>query len=438
LVGGDHLEVLEVVRTVPEKRVVCRARWQGRDVFAKLFLDKKAETYAQRDQLGVERLLAGDIATPALLTAAKTVESNHPVLVYEAILGSQDAETAYQQLASNERKDLVLALVETIAQHHKVGLIQTDLHLKNFLLQKQHIYTLDGDGIRSIAQSDHDQMLGNLCVFLSKLDVLDLEAWRVALLAAYHAVNPDLDINSAQLKSRTDQHRIKASTRYADEKVFRVCTDVAVNKGTDYYHAQSSVYQHLEVPANLAAYDDLVNAGEMLKDGNTCTVVSSLLSEQAVVIKRYNLKSAGHAFGRAFRKRRRLGVLRARAYFISAYIDALDIAEYFANNRDKKERAAAMKQTVALFYRLYLLKISHGDMKATNIKMLTDGKPSLIDLDSMQQHTTDAVALKAHARDIKRFMRNWDEQPALFNAFVKVFKVVYPDHAALHAAQILA
>jgi len=378
LVGGDHLEVLEVVRTVPEKRVVCRARWQGRDVFAKLFLDKKAETYAQRDQLGVERLLAGDIATPALLTAAKTVESNHPVLVYEAILGSQDAETAYQQLASNERKDLVLALVETIAQHHKVGLIQTDLHLKNFLLQKQHIYTLDGDGIR----------------------------------------------------------------------------------------AQSSVYQHLEVPANLAAYDDLVNAGEMLKDGNTCTVVSSLLSEQAVVIKRYNLKSAGHAFGRAFRKsraaaswsnahrlkllgiatpdpialfeQRRLGVLRARAYFISAYIDALDIAEYFANNRDKKERAAAMKQTVALFYRLYLLKISHGDMKATNIKMLTDGKPSLIDLDSMQQHTTDAVALKAHARDIKRFMRNWDEQPALFNAFVKVFKVVYPDHAALHAAQILA
>ena len=100
-------------------------------------------------------------------------------------------------------------------------------------------------------------------------------------------------------------------------------------------------------------------------------------------------------------------------------------------------RAEAVKQAIQLFYRLYLLKISHGDMKATNIKVLADGQSLLIDLDSMQQHKRDASAQKAHVRDIKRFMQNWKDTPSLYNAFVKVFKVVYADHAPLQAAQIL-
>ena len=76
-------------------------------------------------------------------------------------------------------------------------------------------------------------------------------------------------------------------------------------------------------------------------------------------------------------------------------------------------------------------------MKATNIKVLTDGWVLLIDLDSMQQHKVGIAAKKAHVRDIKRFMRNWKDQPSLYNAFVKAFKVVYADHAILQTAEIL-
>jgi len=92
-----------------------------------------------------------------------------------------------------------------------------------------------------------------------------------------------------------------------------------------------------------------------------------------------------------------------------------------------------------LFYRLYLLNLSHGDMKATNIKIL-DQQPVLIDLDSMQQHKCAWFFRRKHARDLKRFMRNWtsgqSKDVSLVRAFMKVFKVVYADHAPLKLANI--
>jgi hypothetical protein len=64
-----------------------------------------------------------------------------------------------------------------------------------------------------------------------------------------------------------------------------------------------------------------------------------------------------------------MGWLRGKAYFVSEMLDVPDVKAYFALTINKEQRAEAVKQIVLLFYRLYLLKISHGDMKATNIKM---------------------------------------------------------------------
>lgn len=90
-----------------------------------------------------------------------------------------------------------------------------------------------------------------------------------------------------------------------------------------------------------------------------------------------------------------------------------------------------------LLYRFYLLKLSHGDMKATNIKM-QDTTPMLIDLDSMQQHRWAYFAQQAHVRDLQRFMQNWKHDTSLYNAFIKSFKVVYADHTPLQQANILS
>ena len=125
--------------------------------------------------------------------------------------------------------------------------------------------------------------------------------------------------------------------------------------------------------------------------------------------------------------------LRGRAYFLTEYLVLPDVAEYFARTQNKTQRAEAVKNIVTLFYKLYLLLISHGDMKATNIKM-QDTQPVLIDLDSMRQHRKSNSA--THVRDLQRFMQNWKDNTSLYNAFLKTFKVVYPDDSMLIKAGI--
>jgi tRNA A-37 threonylcarbamoyl transferase component Bud32 len=171
----------------------------------------------------------------------------------------------------------------------------------------------------------------------------------------------------------------------------------------------------------------------------------------------------GHAIGRLFRKsraaiswsnahrltllgiatpkpialleQRRLTWLRGKAYFLSEFVDAPDVKNYFTLTTNKERRAESVKQIVLLFYRLYLLNISHGDMKASNIKVL-DNKPMLIDLDSMRQHQWSFFAQNAHVRDLRRFMQNWKDDASLYNAFIKTFNVIYEDHAPLISAGI--
>ena len=74
-------------------------------------------------------------------------------------------------------------------------------------------------------------------------------------------------------------------------------------------------------------------------------------------------------------------------------------------------------------------------MKASNLK-IADNQPILLDLDSMKHHRFGLIAKYRHARDLRRFMRNWQSDEGLSNAFKKVFKVVYTDHAPLKLAQI--
>jgi tRNA A-37 threonylcarbamoyl transferase component Bud32 len=462
---SDSLTKLEVVRVVPGKRVVCKCFWQNGAVYAKIFVGKKSNRYAERDKAGTRLLNDAGIATPPLLAAQKLACADGDVLIYQAIEDCLNTEQAYNSFSALERFNLMCLLVKTIALHHQAGLIQTDCYLKNFLIKGEKIYTLDGDGIKQYAKLSLGQMLENLSVLLSKMNVLDFENWCSKLLENYQSVHFSPQMDAQKIKGLVAKERSDVASKYADNKVFRQCTDVKIISNGNTFIAIGSNYSKLGLPQSITTVDECINAENIIKSGNTCTVATASLNNLSFVIKRYNIKSDFHFFSRVWRpsraaiswanahrliilglktakpvamlEQRFFGFFRGKAYFLSEYIDAPDIADFFKITTNQKLRSEAVKQTVELFYRLYLLKISHGDMKATNIKVLLDGAPLLIDLDSMQQHHTDFFAKKSHVRDIKRFMRNWKDEPSLYNAFVKVFKVVYADHAPLQAAKIL-
>jgi tRNA A-37 threonylcarbamoyl transferase component Bud32 len=383
--------------------------------------------------------------------------------VFEAVANSLNAEQVWQKSDAKARFNLAQNLVQEIAKHHHAGLLQTDLYFKNFLVENDKIYTLDGDGIRKYTRLSMRQTQRNLATLFSKMDVLE-DDWIPQLYEAYcaqmgiaHSI-----FDEAEIWVLTQKIRRQTASSYADRKVFRQCTDVKKYALEGALVLASSDANFTNLPQTFEQIDAYFTIDNLLKSGNTCTVALAEIDDKKVVIKRYNIKSFWHGIGRAFRQTRaavswanahRLKILdiatakpialietrkfglRGKAYFLAEYIDALDAAQFFEKTSSMTARADAVKAISILFYKLYLLKVSHGDMKATNIKML-DNQPVLLDLDSMQQHRFAFTFEKAHARDLRRFMQNWQNEPALYNAFVQAFKVVYEDDAPLELAKI--
>ncbi|MFV1922121.1 MAG: lipopolysaccharide kinase InaA family protein [Methylotenera sp.] len=462
-VGEHALTDIQIVRSIPSRRCVFCAIWQGEPVFVKMFYGNRANDYALRDMAGIRALQEANIITPMIRYHGEVKEPDVYAVIYEAIIDADNAEAKWQQLNDTEQIRLAIRLVETIAAHHNAKLIQTDMYLKNFLVTDHVIYTIDGDGIKRFDLLSKHQALYNLCRLLSKFDVLMLNQHISTLLKAYSDARLwDAPPNTTAINIQIAHARRKALAAYA-KKVFRQCSDVNVTSDGQVFAAVRSQYPSQSIPLTAKQLDDYLTIDKLIKDGNTCTVALASVGKRQLVIKRYNIKNFWHGLSRAFRQTRAsiswanahrlelLGILTAspvalieerwfglkrRAYFLTEYVDAPDASAFFKQMSDKAMRAKAVKALVELFYRLYLLQISHGDMKASNIKILTGGEPLLIDLDSMKQHTSAQSAIRMHTKDIKRFMQNWKDEPSLYNAFVKVFKVVYADHAPLLAAQI--
>lgn len=453
----------KIVRRVPGRRIVCQGAWGQRAVYAKIFIGENAAKYLARDVQGVNSLLQAGIATPAILFAGLSRDGKTYIMLLETIDTAPNAEVCWRSLASDSARRLQLAtsLVAQVAEHHRAGLLQTDLYLKNFLVQNDKIYTLDGDGIRRLFRIfQKRQRLRNLATLFSKMDVLD-DVWIPELHAHYckqlgtaHSLADETDVWAL-----TQKIRRQVACDYADKKVFRSCTDVKVIRSFKRYVAIASdfgVEDSALQPLDLALVDKSAN----LKNGNTCTIGKAVIANWQVVIKRYNIKNVWHGLNRAFRMSRaarswanahrliisgiathkplalieeRLGCLRGRAYFLSEYVDAPDVSQYFSQNVSLSEKEAVVRKLATLFYKLYLLKITHGDCKASNIKIV-DGLPVLIDLDGMKAHSHSWLANpwfeRQHAKDLKRLVRNWSGDAEIMGmlkqAFVQQYTETYP------------
>ena len=482
---GSTLAIHEIVRVVVGKRLVCKAIWNGQQVYAKLFIDANAKRYAQRDQQGVTALVQASITTPELLYAGSFYQADTEtgqVLLFKALVSAKNAEMLYhkllesshpQQAQNAARLHLMLQLTQIVARLHTTGLQQTDLHFKNFLIDAETVYAIDGDGIKSFSPLfKKRQKQRNLATFFSKLDALDNT--RIDECYAHYCTLTGIEhsaLDYANVYQLTQQLQQKAASNYADKKVFRTCTDVKVKQDFAQYAALSSDFANAYLSEGISTKhldDSLSEQRDRLKSGNTCTVGKALIANQAVVIKRYNIKHFWHglklsvsqsraakSWANAFRLtilniatakplaliELRFGWLKRRAYFLTEYLDAPDIAAFFSETQDITIKEKVAHETALLFYKLNSLQISHGDCKASNIKIL-DGKPVLIDLDSMQAHRgawwfSSWWFEKKHIKDLKRFMKNWTDSPETSALFKQAFVQVYDEIEDYMATPIL-
>ena len=196
--------------------------------------------------------------------------------------------------------------------------------------------------------------------------------------------------------------------------------------------------------------DRLVDDGTPLKQGDTTTVVRVDAAEasppgKSWVLKRFNLRGLAHttthllSLSRAARNwacglhlcsggiasprpmaflEQRLGPFRTQSYVLTEFVPGTRLREFdFKANRSDRELDVLCQEFARIWHRLGQLRMSHGDMKATNFLVASDHRLWLIDLDGARIHRANAAFRKARNRDWSRFMKNWRSTPEIANAF---------------------
>lgn len=440
----------QVVRLLPKRRIVAFGTWHDKQVVAKLFFDpKKAKRHMEKDIAGIKSLQKCKIPTAELLYEGVTSDKRIYVLIFERIMEAQNLEEVWLEKQSIEEILPVLkSVIIEIATQHVLGLLQHDLHLKNFLLTDKTIFTLDGAQIEVLPTLLAKQAsMNNLALFLSQLGV-NVEGYQEILFKYYAdargwALKKEDYIELFVLIKKWNDLRWE---KYA-KKVFRSSTQFARIRrfGTTGIYDRS--YKGPEMSLFLSNPESVFNSRtvRLLKSGNSATVIRVKLDGRDYVVKRYNLKNIWHRLRRCLRPTRaatswrlaqklnlfdiatarpvamienRFLCFRGTSYYVTEYISGQHAGDYFFRNFSNSEKLANMVKHISVLLKsVAKVEITHGDLKITNILVDATEKPVLIDLDGASEHVSLSGLRKAWQKELTRFLQNFSSNPVLREKF---------------------
>lgn len=437
LPDGRRLEVLQWLRILPGKRLVGQATLGDDSVLVKLFIAPGARRHWIREKTGVEALIQQGIPTPELVASGRLAGGGRYLLT-RYLHGSQTQRQRWGALSSHdsdnpEAQQLVAEVIALLAEMHREGLTQSDLHMGNFLWHQGQLHVIDGDAVEVHTQGkplSAADVADNLGAFLAQLPVSWTEQ-QEALMVEYlrHndacALDPQR-IARAQAKGRQWRLKDYLSKAGRDCSLFSVRRNgwrvVAVRR-----EEAATLLPLLQQPDALFVGDPL------LKNGGSSTVTRFGLDDRSLVIKRYNIKSFTHWLRRFWRPTRawhswlaahrlefldiatpaplavyesRFGPLRRRSWLVTAYCAGPDILSLFDPRGAWLPPLEQREALIRVFRQLAQHRITHGDCKATNL-LWQDGKVWLIDLDAMHAHRSDSSWRAAWYKDRARLIRNW-------------------------------
>lgn len=435
---AGEISLQDWLRVLPGKRLVAAGELNGKAVVVKLFVSRAANRHAQRELDGLLALKDAGIPTPAIVAHGE-LGADGRFICTDYLHGSislQQRWDAFDQppAGSAAAVEVLGQALGRIAAMHRAGLVQTDLHLGNFLLQGQQLYVIDGDAIERVSPGQPlaaRQAEDNLAIFFAQLD-RSWDQYVELLLIHYLQVNAERPLNPDRLIERI--RRVRAQ-RLADwlRKAVRDCSLYEVKRNWWQFSAA--------VRARAAELRPLLDAPDspfaaqtpQLKDGASSSVTLAQLGASSVVVKRYNIKGLGHWLSRFWRPSRawhswlaaqrlqflriptpaplamiesRFGPLRRRAWLICEYCPGQSLAALFGASGQVLPTPEQGKALLSLLTQLAEAHISHGDFKATNL-LWHAGQVWLIDLDSMQVHAGEASWHAAWLVDRDRLVRNW-------------------------------
>jgi tRNA A-37 threonylcarbamoyl transferase component Bud32 len=455
LADGDILIAESVARLIPKRRLVVYGRWQNKPVVAKIFFHAQhARRHMQKDIAGVKMLKENKVPTPTLYYEGVSQDKRIYVLIFERIFDAENLETVWQQRKNeNDLLPELKSVIIELATQHVLGVLQHDMHLKNFLLTEKIIYTLDGAQIELFSHLlPKKASINNLALFLSQLGV-GVEAYQEKLFRHYAKARGWLlkedDIGELFLLIK---HWDEERWERFEKKIFRESSDfcplcdISTFGMYNRHEATPELMDFFKNPDMAFSHPSM----KMLKEGRSSTVIKVTLGDRDFVIKRYNMKNVAHRLRRAFRPSRamkswrlaqklnlfgvrtakpvaflekRLLGLRGKSYYVTQYVAGEHAGEFFMRQRAHDEKVTKMvKDITHLLRSIANLKITHGDLKVTNILINEHEQPVLIDLDGAAEHVSLSGLRAAWRKEIKRLLENFHDQPSVCEKFKLEFK----------------
>jgi tRNA A-37 threonylcarbamoyl transferase component Bud32 len=438
--GKGMLYAEKVVRIVPGRRMVVFGTWQGQDVVAKIFLDKKqAKRHLAKEKAGMLTLQEKKVPVPALYYAGSSADQDLQIIISERIKAARNIEDIWQE--KNKIADILpelKMLVVELATQHVLGILQHDLHLNNYLFTDKIVYTLDGGQIELFPQIlDKKTSMNNIALFLSQLGIgvekIQIDLYRhYAKSRGWLVKSKEFSELSRLIKKWNNERWHKYERKiFRDSSHFSTIRRSGLKGMYDRRFAGPDLSCFFDYPEHVFQSSNVT----MLKSGRSSTVIKVTLDGREYVIKRYNIKGAFHYLRRCLRVTRAakswrlaqklilfrlptakpvaylektfLG-LRGTSYYVTEYVPRIATNEFFADN---------VCQISDLFRSLAKLGITHGDLKKSNILIDNNHLPVLIDLDGAKEHESLRGLRSAWRREIERFLRNFDDEPQLQRKF---------------------
>jgi tRNA A-37 threonylcarbamoyl transferase component Bud32 len=445
----NDIIIEKILRIIPKRRIIAFGKWQGKEIVAKLFIDENnAKKHQEKDLNGIRLLNDNNIPTAKLFYHGASADGRTSILIFEYI---KDAITLGKIWDERSNDEATLELLQTvmieIATQHVLGVVQTDIHLNNFLLANGKIYTLDGAQIKPYPLPLAEKIsLGNLSLFFAQLGVGE-QNLQLQLLHYYASARGWILTDKAigyvfnKINAYNNQR-----WQHLQKKMFRTSSDFVALSSWSRRCVYIRQYHSAELLTLLANPEQFFkkNAGEILKDGNSSTVMRISIGNRDMVIKRYNIKGffhwlrrmlkpsrAANAWGYAnqlalfgittakpiaFIEYRILG-LRTRSYFIMEAITGYDAKLVIDNG--SLNQGQFIKHITQLFNKFKMLKLIHGDLKISNILLNQNNTPVIIDLDGIKQYHSMTLLHRAWQKEKKRFLTNFQHNQALYQQFVK-------------------
>jgi tRNA A-37 threonylcarbamoyl transferase component Bud32 len=439
----EPLTCTALLRTVPGNREVYDGLWNDRGVIVKVFSHKiRAKRHLKREWRGLSQLKERELGSPEPLFYGQTEDGRWAVVV-EKIADSSIALDAFNKTTDKLKKlDLLVLVCKELAKQHSKGVLQKDLHFGNFLMSSDKVFALDPGQMRFLSQPlSRRKSISQLALLARCLPASDTES--IARLCQEYFNIRGWELGRSDepfLQKQLTAHR-KRGIKKGLKKCLRTSKRYLRIRAGRYLAVFDSGFCDGAEPLDfMEQIDSLMDAGEILKDGNTCYVSSMMWNGKAVAVKRYNHKGLIHSLRHTIKRSRarrgwlnghrlrmlhiatpkplcfieqRRGILVWKSYLVTEYVDGQKLYDFLQDdNVAKDERSQVTEHVKELLERLGKHRISHGDLKHTNI-LITNSEPMLMDLDAMKVHKWKSLYKVRLAKDLRRLAEHLHMQKRL-------------------------